>query len=71
MIEELTGARLFDGWRGGTKLDKAALAAALVAVSELAGALGGRLAEMDVNPVFVGSQGQGVVAADALVILNP
>ena len=70
MIGELKGAKLFDGWRGGEAYDKEALAAALVAVSELAAALGGRLVEMDVNPVFVGPFGQGALAADALVILK-
>jgi acetate---CoA ligase (ADP-forming) len=70
MIAELRGARLFDGYRGSPAADKEALAQALVAVSQMAAALAPRLKELDVNPVFVGSEGQGVVAADALLVLK-
>jgi acetate---CoA ligase (ADP-forming) len=70
MIAELKGARLFDGYRGRPAADKDALAQMLVDVSRMAAALGDRLAEMDINPVFVGAKGEGVVAADALVVLR-
>jgi acyl-CoA synthetase (NDP forming) len=70
MIAELRGARLFDGYRGSPAADKEALAQSLVAVSQMAAALAPRLKELDVNPVFVGSEGQGVVAADALLVLK-
>jgi hypothetical protein len=36
----------------------------------MAVALGDRLKELDINPVFVGPPGQGVVAADALLVLK-
>jgi hypothetical protein len=36
----------------------------------MATALGPRLKELDINPVFVGAEGAGVVAADALLILK-
>ncbi|HEU0060192.1 MAG TPA: acetate--CoA ligase family protein [Hyphomicrobiaceae bacterium] len=70
MIADLRGARLFDGYRGKPPADKEALAQALVAVSSMATALGPRLKELDINPVFVGAEGAGVVAADALLILK-
>ena len=70
MITELRGARLFDGYRGEPAADKEALARTLVAVSQMAAALAPRLKELDINPVFVGREGQGVVAADALLVLN-
>lgn len=68
MIADLRGAKLFDGYRGKPAGDKEALAKALVAASEMAVALGARLKEADINPVFVGPD--GVVAADALVVLK-
>ena len=70
MIAELRGARLFDGYRGEPPADKEALAQTLVAVGQMAAALGPRLKELDINPVFVGAEGAGVVAADALLILK-
>lgn len=70
MIAELRGAKLFDGYRGSPPADKDALAEMLVAVSKMAAALGPRLTEMDINPVFVGPKGEGCVAADALVVLK-
>jgi acetate---CoA ligase (ADP-forming) len=70
MIAELRGARLFDGYRGKPAADKEALARALVAVSQMATALAPRLREMDINPAFVGPPGQGIVAADALLVLK-
>jgi acyl-CoA synthetase (NDP forming) len=70
MIADLRGARLFDGYRGKPPADKEALAQTLVAVSTMATALGPRLKELDINPVFVGPEGGGVVAADALLVLK-
>ena len=68
MIAELRAAKLFEGYRGKPAADKEALAQALVAVSGMAVALAPRLKELDINPVFVRPAGQGVVAADALVV---
>jgi hypothetical protein len=70
MIGELRGTKLFDGYRGKPAADKEALAHMLVEVSRMAAALGDRLSEMDINPVFVGPQGAGCRAADALVVLK-
>ncbi len=68
MIAELRGAKLFDGYRGQPAGDREALARMLVDVSRMADALRDRLAELDINPVFVGER--GAVAADALVVLT-
>jgi acyl-CoA synthetase (NDP forming) len=68
MIASLRGAKLFDGYRGKPAADKEALAATLVAASQMAAALAPRLKELDINPVFVGPS--GAVAADALVVLK-
>ena len=70
MIAELKGARLFDGYRGSPMTDKQALARLLVEVSRMAMALQERIGEIDINPVFVGSTGNGVIAADALIVLR-
>jgi succinyl-CoA synthetase beta subunit len=70
MIADLRAAKLFEGYRGKPAADKEALAETLVAVSKMAAALGSRLKELDINPVFVGPTGAGVVAADALVVLK-
>jgi acetate---CoA ligase (ADP-forming) len=70
MIADLRGAKLFDGYRGKPAADKEALAQTLVAVAKMAAALGPRLKELDINPLFVGPAGAGVLAADALLILK-
>jgi acyl-CoA synthetase (NDP forming) len=68
MLAELKGAKLFGGYRGSPPADTEALAAMLVNVATLATSLKDRIAEMDINPVFVGPK--GAVAADALVVLK-
>ncbi len=71
MIAELKSAPLFHGYRGSPPADVEALAGCLVKVARLAWDLRDSLAELDVNPLFVGATGHGVVAADALAILKP
>jgi len=70
MIGELRASPVFGGVRGRPACDTEALAAALVAVSNLAWQMRERLAELDVNPLLVRPRGSGVVAADALVVLR-
>ena len=67
MIGELRSAPLFGPFRGRGELDVDALAEAIARVSVLA-AQEERLVELDINPLFVRLRGQGVVAADALVV---
>jgi hypothetical protein len=70
MIGEIKGAALLRGYRGGPALDVDALADALSRLSLLAADHADRIAEIDVNPLFVRPVGAGVVAADALVVLK-
>ena len=67
MIKQVKGSRLLEGFRGRPVADADALAETLVLVSNLAVNLEGQLAELDINPLMVLPQGQGVKAADALV----
>ena len=71
MIADLRGARLFDGYRGKPPADKEALAqTARGRLDHGRPRSAPRLKELDINPVFVGPEGGGVVAADALVVLK-
>jgi acetyltransferase len=68
MISQVKGAKLLQGFRGSPKGDVKALAAALVQVSQLAVNLEGQLSELDINPLIVLPEGQGVKAVDALAL---
>jgi acyl-CoA synthetase (NDP forming) len=69
MAKELKTWPLLDGFRGRPKLDVEALIDAIVAFSKMTAQLGERLVEAEANPVFVLPQGQGVRAADGVVVL--
>ena len=69
MAQELKTWPLLDGFRGRPKADVEALATAIVAFSRMAAQLGDRLAEAEINPLFVLPEGQGVRAADGVVVL--
>lgn len=66
MINKLAIAPILDGVRGRPPVDKAAVATALVGLSDLAADLGDLIAELDVNPLAVSAD--GCLALDALVI---
>ena len=66
MIDKLAIAPILDGIRGRPPVDKAAVADALVGLSNLAADLGDLIAELDVNPLAVTAD--GCMALDALVI---
>lgn len=70
MIAELRGRQLFEASRGRPARDTQALAETLTRVSVMAWMLRERVAEVDINPLLVRVEGQGVVAADALVVLR-
>ena len=69
MISSIRGSALLHGYRGQPACDLPALADALSRLSFLAADHADRIAEIDVNPLFVGRAGEGIVAADALVRL--
>ncbi len=66
MVSELKGYPLLAGVRGGAKMDVEAFARAVTEVSRFASRNRRRLREMDVNPVKVLPQGQGIVALDGM-----
>jgi len=68
MISEVKGVALLNGYRGRPALDVAALADTLARMSLLIADHADRIAEIDVNPLFV--RDRGVVAADALIVLK-
>ncbi|WP_326540568.1 acetate--CoA ligase family protein [Pseudorhodoferax sp.] len=67
LVRRVKGHRLLTGFRGKPPADIAALAKALVAISKLAARNADRLHTLEVNPVYVLPEGQGVVALDAVV----
>jgi succinyl-CoA synthetase beta subunit len=70
MIDDLAIKRLLAGYRGKPACDIAALSDAVLAFSRMCLALGDKLAEAEINPLFVLPEGQGVKAADGLVVLR-
>ncbi|HVA23326.1 MAG TPA: acetate--CoA ligase family protein [Chloroflexota bacterium] len=70
MVAQLRGVALLRGARGRAPADTKALVRAILAVSELAVATDGRLRALDLNPLMVFPEGQGVLAVDALLELG-
>lgn len=70
MTRELKSWALLDGYRGRPKADVEALVDVIVAFSAMAARLGDRIAEAEINPLFVLDAGKGVVAADGLAVLR-
>jgi hypothetical protein len=71
MLRDLMTWPLLDGFRGRPKADVEALVSAIVDFSVMAAQLGDRLIEAEINPLFVLPEGQGVRAADGVVVLAP
>lgn len=69
MVDELRVKRLLDGYRGAHAHDIDALVAAIEALARMGTALGDRLQEAEINPLFVLPNRQGVAAADGLIVL--
>jgi len=68
MVRSLKTWPLLDGYRGRPRADVAALANAILAFAAMAATLDASLAEAEINPLFVLPAGQGVKAADGVVI---
>jgi acetate---CoA ligase (ADP-forming) len=68
LIGQLRGAALFDGVRGEKPADKAALAELIVTLSRFAADHADRIAEIDLNPVIVHAEGEGLSVVDALIV---
>jgi acetate---CoA ligase (ADP-forming) len=70
MINELRGSVLLNGYRGGESRDVDSLARTVSALSQLGADYASVLAEVDLNPVLVRSDGLGAVVPDALVVAS-
>lgn len=69
LLRSLKGYPLLKGYRGSKPKDIDALAELMVKVSELAVAEKD-LQEMDLNPVFVYEEGEGIQVIDSLMVFN-
>lgn len=70
MLQELKTWPLLDGYRGRPRCDVDALVNAIVQFSTMVAAMGDRLIECEINPIFVFPEGHGVKAADGIAVLN-
>ena len=68
MLAELKAAPLLNGFRGAAKADVAALSQLIAQVSMLAARQRAEISEIELNPVLVHAEGQGVTIVDALVV---
>ena len=66
-ISSLKVKKLLDGYRGRPRGDIAALEQAIAAIAAYLAANAADIEELDINPVLVPPEGEGVVAVDALV----
>jgi succinyl-CoA synthetase beta subunit len=68
MIDQTRGAAILRGARGGEPADIGALAQAIARLSVFAHANSDTISAIDINPLIVVPEGQGVMAVDALFI---
>ena len=68
MVRASKASRLLSGFRGAPKSDIDALVNCIERVAAFAFEHGDSIREIDLNPIFVGADGQGCVIADALII---
>jgi acetate---CoA ligase (ADP-forming) len=70
MLAELKAAPLLNGFRGAAKADIPALSELISQMSVLAAQHAKEISEIEINPVLVHPEGQGVTIVDALVVRN-
>jgi acetyltransferase len=68
MLAELKAAPLLSGFRGAAKTDIPALSQLISQISVLAAQYRQQISEIEINPVLVHPEGQGVTIVDALVV---
>ncbi|MFQ5547691.1 MAG: acetate--CoA ligase family protein [Woeseia sp.] len=68
-IESLSAVKLIEGFRGSATGDMTALVDAILCIAGFAETNRDSLMELDINPLLVLPEGEGVVAADALISL--
>jgi acyl-CoA synthetase (NDP forming) len=69
-LGQLRCAPLFSGFRGAPPADLNAAADVILAVAEMVERDPSSIIELDINPLMLLAEGQGAVAADALISLN-
>jgi acyl-CoA synthetase (NDP forming) len=69
-LEQLKCASLFSGFRGAPPADLNAAVDVILVVAGIVEDDPLSIIELDINPLMLLAEGQGVVAADALIILN-
>lgn len=70
MLERLRAAALLGPFRGAEPRDVGSVADMLVALGRLAVDAGGRLRELDCNPVVVYAEGEGCLVLDAVAVFE-
>jgi acetyltransferase len=68
LLDELQGAALLDGLRGAAAADRTALAQLMAKLSRFAADHPEEVEEIDLNPVIVHPEGQGLTVVDALIV---
>ncbi len=71
MLGRLKVSAILNGHRGRPAHDVPALIESVLAFAGMCGALGDRLLDAEINPLFVLAEGQGVRAADGVARLGP
>ncbi len=66
-LDQLKCSPLLNGFRGAPPADLNAAVDVILAIAALVEKDPGAIAELDINPLMVGAQGRGAVAADALI----
>jgi len=70
LVGEPRCSAILRGARGKTPADLESLQRLMLSVSDFVCSYGDSIEELELNPVWVGPQGRGVVALDAVLILN-
>lgn len=70
MLDELKGHEVLAGARGRLPLDQTVLAETIVKLSCLVADYESEIAEIEINPLFVGNEGAGVIAADCIITVR-
>jgi acetate---CoA ligase (ADP-forming) len=68
LLDQLKGAALLGGIRGAPPADRAALAELIATLSRFGADHAELIEEIDLNPVIVHPQGQGLTVVDALIV---
>jgi hypothetical protein len=68
LLDGLRGVALLDGVRGAPAADRSALAELMASLSRFAADHADLVEEIDLNPVIVHAQGEGLTVVDALIV---